>query len=111
MKKDTVEISPSFEFLKTCLRKYLHLLACIIFSKRQNPFIYPEVEKISGNHLQKCNELNERHLSPSPSVSLTTIILAMDVRMDVVYALKRQGRTLYGFGGKTACPPTNKRFL
>ena len=29
--------------------------------------------------------------------------------MDVVYALKRQGRTLYGFGGEI-CRPTRRRF-
>ena len=29
--------------------------------------------------------------------------------MDVVYALKRQGRTLYGYGGKTGSTRSRKR--
>jgi len=54
------------------------------------------VKRISGLIYEETKAvLRERHLSPTLSMPKRKTVTAMDV----VYALKSQGCTLYGFGG------------
>ena len=59
--------------------------------KRISPLIYDETRVVLRSFLE--NVIRDSVTYPEPAKRKTVTAL------DVVYALKRQGRTLYGFGG------------
>merc|ERR1712227_776951 len=90
-KKKTYQIWPNKETIEGITKPAIRRLARRGGVKRISHFIYEDTRHVLKSFLENVVRDSVTYTEHARRKTVTA--------MDVVYALKRQGRTIYGFGG------------